>query len=88
MFGKGFHTGHPNMVNDYFVGHVGYTFLPQCWCYRNTDMIRIRWRQSPGNCVCESNIVAPLGLSEVSTLYRLACYRTSKPGSSNKPTFH
>ena len=27
------------MVYDYFVGHVGYTFLPQSlWDYRNTDM--------------------------------------------------
>ena len=40
--------------------------------------------QSPSKFVCESNMVAPLGLAEVPLLYRLAWYRTSKPGWSNK----
>ena len=44
----------------------------------------IRWRQSPGKFVCESNVVVPLGLVKVSSLYRLAWCRTSKPGWSNK----
>ena len=30
-------------------------------------MTHIRWRQSSGKFVCESNIVAPLGLAEVSS---------------------
>ena len=47
-------------------------------------LIHIRWRQSPGKFVCESNIVAPLGFAEVPLFYRLAWYKTSKPGWSNK----
>ena len=45
---------------------------------------RIRLQQSPGKFVCESNIVAQLGLAEVSLLYKLAWYRTSKPRWGNK----
>ena len=47
-------------------------------------LIHIRWRQSPGKFVCESTIVALLGFAIVESLYRLARYRTSKPGWSNK----
>ena len=46
-------------------------------------LIHIRWWQSSGKFVCESNIVA-LSLAKVPLLYRLAWYRSSKPGWSNK----
>ena len=47
-------------------------------------LIHIRWRKSPVKFVCETNIVASLGLAKVPSLYRLAWYRTSTSGLSNK----
>ena len=77
------------MVYDYFVGHWDTLFRGSVDGVTETLICLIHIKsisslQSPGKFVCESNMVSPLGLAEIPSLYRLAWYKTSKPGWSNK----
>ena len=89
MVGRGFHTRIPTWYT--IISSATWDTLFRRRADGATETLiclihirEIRLWQSLGKCVCETNVVASLGFAEVSSLYRLAWYRTSKPGWSNK----